>query len=363
MEEKKENINYIKKLLIFVLAIIFFLGTLVVLIDPFFHYHKPWFNLKAVLNDKEYQCIGTLRNFDYDALIVGSSVVENNDNDWFNEAYDCNCIKAVRSYGATADLCYLLDEAYASGNEIGKVFYNIDPSSLTAAAQTTYESTGCPMYLYDHNPFNDVQYLFNKGVIFEKIPYMIVNSYMTDYDESLSYNWAKWKSFDSGAILGLYKRSKDIKEMMDEKIYEDKLRANIELLTKEVKAHPETEFYFYFPAYSMLWWDGIYRGGETDAYIYSEKEMVKALLSYDNAKVYCFQNEPEVITNLENYLDTIHFSPEINKLMLDQMVDGEYEMTPDNYEQMLDDMRAFSDKIVNELVVPYEEQGLFNYEE
>ncbi len=363
MTDKKKDLGFIKKFIIAVLAVLILIGAVVVVIDPFYHYHKPWFGLKAVLNDKEYQCIGTLHHFDYDALIVGSSVVENNDNDWFSEAYDCICIKAVRSYGATADLCYLLDEAYESGNDIKKIFYNIDPSSLNADTEPTYESTGCPMYLYDKNPFNDIQYIFNKGVIMEKIPYMIVNSYIADYDESLSYNWAKWKSFDSGSILGLYFRSKEIKPMQDEKIYEEKLQGNIELLTAEVEKHPETQFYFYFPAYSMLWWDGIYRNGETDAYIYSEKEMVKALLKYDNAEVYYFQNEPEVITNLENYLDTIHFSPDINKLMLDQMVAGEYRMTSENYEEMLDDMKAFSDKIVNELVIPYEEQGLFNYQE
>ena len=360
---KSKDVRIIKNFIVSVITLLLLLGLLVYFIDPFFHYHKPWFGLKAVLNDKEYQCIGTLRHFDYDALIVGSSVVENNDNDWFNEAYDCNTIKAVRSYGATADLCYLLDEAFASGNDIKKVFYNIDPSSLNADTEPTYESTGCPMYLYDHNPFNDIEYIFNKGVILEKIPYMIVNSYIVDYDESLSYNWAKWKTFDSGSILGLYFRLKDITPMQDEKIYEEKLRGNIELLTKEVEEHPETRFYFYYPAYSMLWWDGMHRTGETDAVIYAEKEMSKALLAYDNVELYCFQNEPQVITNLENYLDTIHFSPEINKLMLDQMAAGEYRMTVDNYEEMLDGMRAFSDEIVNELVVPYEEQGLFNYAE
>ena len=50
---------------------------IVVLFDPFYHYHKPLPGLKAVLTDKEYQCVGTLRNFDYNALIVGSSVCEN----------------------------------------------------------------------------------------------------------------------------------------------------------------------------------------------------------------------------------------------------------------------------------------------
>ena len=49
------------------------IGT-VILFDPFYQYHKPLPGLKAVLTDKEYQCVGTLRNFDYDALIVGSSV-------------------------------------------------------------------------------------------------------------------------------------------------------------------------------------------------------------------------------------------------------------------------------------------------
>lgn len=358
---KMSSKKFIKKLIITVLVLIFAVGAVVYVFDPFYHYHKPWLGLKEVLNDKEYQCIGTLRHFDYDTLLVGSSVMENNNNAWYDEAYGVKSIKAIRSYGATADLCYLMDEAYEN-HDIKYVFYNIDPSSLSADAETTYESTGCPMYLYDHNPFNDVQYLFNKDVLFEKIPYMIANSYLGDYDEGLSYNWAKWKTFDIQMALGLYYRPIDVVEMQDETIYNDKLVANIALLTKEVADHPETQFMFFYPAYSMLWWDGVYRTGERDAYIYCEKEMTKALLQYDNVRIFCFQNEPDVITNLYNYMDSIHFSPEINKLMLDQMIKGEYEMTLDNYEEVLDGVKEFSDKIVNELIVPYEEQDMLTYE-
>ena len=358
---KMSSKKFIKRLIITVLILIFTVGAVVYVFDPFYHYHKPWLGLKEVLNDKEYQCIGTLRHFDYDTLLVGSSVMENNDNAWYDEAYGVKSIKAIRSYGATADLCYLMDEAYEN-HDIKYVFYNIDPSSLSADAETTYESTGCPMYLYDHNPFNDVQYLFNKDVLFEKIPYMIANSYLGDYDEGLSYNWAKWKTFDIQMALGLYYRPIDVVEMQDETIYNDKLDANIALLTKEVADHPETQFMFFYPAYSMLWWDGVYRTGERDAYIYCEKEMTKALLQYDNVRIFCFQNEPDVITDLYNYMDSIHFSPEINKLMLDQMINGEYEMTLDNYEEVLDGVKEFSDKIVNELIVPYEEQDMLTYE-
>ena len=119
--------NFIKRTGIIVLIVLVIIGSTVFLFDPFFHYHKPWFGLKAVLNDKEYQCVGTLRNFDYDALLVGSSVMENNDNSWYDEAFGVTSIKAIRSYGATADLCYLMDVAYEN-HDIKRVFYNIDPS-------------------------------------------------------------------------------------------------------------------------------------------------------------------------------------------------------------------------------------------
>ena len=361
MSDKQSSKKFIKRLAATVLIFLVLIGAIVYVFDPFYHYHKPWLGMKAVLNDKEYQCIGTLRNFDYDALIVGSSVMENNDNSWFSDAYDVTAIKAIRSYGATADLCYLLDAAYED-HDLKYVFYNIDPSSLYGEAETTYESTGCPMYLYDKNPFNDIQYLYNKDVLMEKIPYQVASSFIGDYDENLSYNWAKWKTFGQDMVLGLYFRSLEVTEMLPEDAYKDKLEANIVLLTAQVEAHPETEFIFFYPPYSMLWWDMSYRGGETDAIIYCEKEMTKRLLSYDNVKVFCFQTEEEVTTNLDNYMDTLHFSPEINKLMLDKIVAGENELTMENYEQVLDSMKDFTDKVVNEYVVPYEEADLFNYD-
>ena len=360
---EKENIskNFIKRFLIAVLAVIVCIAGIVVVFDPFYHYHKPWFGLKEVLNDKEYQCVGTLRNFDYNALLVGSSVMENNNNAWYDEAYGVKSIKAIRSYGATADLCYLVDVAYEK-HDIDYVFYNIDPSSLIADAETTYEATGCPMYLYDKNPLNDVKYLFNKDVLFEKIPYQVANSFIGDYDEGLSYNWAKWKEFNEGMTLGLYYRKKNVEPMMPENAYEDKVKKNIELLTSEVKNHPDTKFIFFYPSYSMLWWDGVYRSGERDAYIYSEKMMTKELLKYDNVRVFCFQDEEDVVTDLDNYMDSIHFSPDINKLMLDKMIKGENELTNSNYEKRLNEVKDFSEKIVKTMMPTYEKKDLLIYD-
>lgn len=337
-------------------GILLFLCVLAVIVfDPFFQYHKPLKGLKAVLTDKEYQCVGSLKTFDYDSVIAGSSVSENYNNGWFDQGFDCKSIKAIRSYGATADLCYLLDIAFEHQN-LKYVFYNLDPSALVADAETTYELTGCPMYLYDDNYINDVEYWLNKGVLMEKIPYLIANSLIGDYDENNSYNWAQWKEFNSDMILGLYIRKPSISEMKPENYYEDILRQNLDLLTSRISAHPETEFYVFVPPYSMLWWDNIYREGDTEAYLYNMEQAMKTLLSYKNVKMFYFQNDREIITNLENYMDILHFSPEINHYICESLIEGKHRISPENYIQNIREMRNLAYETVEKLVLPYEDR-------
>lgn len=339
----------------------FFIRTCILLIavigaaavfDPFYQYHKPLPGLKAVLTDKEYQCIGTLRTFDYDALIVGSSVCENYNNHWFDDGFGCKTIKAIRSYGATADLCYLLDDAYEK-HDLKYVFYNIDPSSLSASTEPTYVSTGCPMYLYDRNPFNDYPYLLNKDVLMEKIPYMLAYSFIGDYDEGDSYNWAQWKYFGRDMAMGMYTRLPAVKEMKPQTVNAEELAGNIALLTAQVESHPETIFKFFFSPYSMLWWDNAYRNGELDAVIYNEKQAIGTLLQYDNVEIYFYQDDREIITNLDHYMDMIHFSKEINYYVYDKLAQGEERLTKDNYEARLDGMYALAKEIVEKHIKEY----------
>ncbi len=327
----------------------------VVVFDPFFQYHKPLKGLKAVLTDKEYQCVGSLKTFDYDSVIAGSSVSENYNNGWFDQGFGCKSIKAIRSYGATADLCYLLDIAFEH-QDLKYVFYNLDPSALEADPETTYELTGCPMYLYDDNYVNDVRYWLNKGVLMEKIPYLIANSLMGDYDENNSYNWAQWKEFNSDMILGLYIRKPSVSEMKPRDYYEDLLRKNLDMLTDRITAHPETEFYIFVPPYSMLWWDNIYREGDTEAYLYNMEQAMKTLLAYENVKMFYFQNDREIITDLENYMDILHFSPEINHYICDSLIAGKRQVNSENYAEEIRSMRDLAYETVEKLVLPYEDR-------
>ena len=61
------------------------IAALTVIIDPFVHYHAPFFGLAAVETEERGQQIGVAKNMHYDTAIVGSSMSENFEAGWFND--------------------------------------------------------------------------------------------------------------------------------------------------------------------------------------------------------------------------------------------------------------------------------------
>lgn len=329
MEKELTSKNFIKKYATFAILLLILCAAIVLIFDPYFHYHKPLPFLKAVLWEKEYQVPGSIDHLDYDAIIVGSSEAENYNNNWFTENFGCHPVKAIRSYGGVADLCYFLSRAFEN-RELKYVFYNLDVPTLAEADTTTFIQTGAPLYMYDKNPFNDVEYLFNKDVILEKIPYSAATSLVGDYDEGESYNWWQWKTFSETGALSNYFQHCGFKAPKAADAGHDAVLKNIKLFTDIVEAHPDTQFYFFLPPYSILYWDNIFRSGETEYYLYNEELVMKSLLKYDNVRIFNFQTEKDIVFNLDNYMDALHFSKDINHYLCNCLMDGTCELKSEN---------------------------------
>lgn len=333
--------KFLKKLVIGIVIGIIMTACVVIFFDPFFHYHKPIRPLKAVLTQAEYQVIGTLRTFDYDALIAGSSMAENYNNNDFNEAFGCTTIKAVKPAANTVDLLYFLEEAFKE-KEIKKIFYNLDISALTSSRRETFVENGMPLYLYNKNPLDDIKYLFNKDILFKEIPYMVATSVLTDYDEGDSYNWAQYKDFS----IMYYEPTLDRLPMQTEEDYREDVDRNISLLANMVKKHPETEFIFIVPPYSSLWWYEADMKGELEADFYALKEAFSKLLSLENVEIHYFQHLEEIVSNLDLYMDLLHFHPNVNQYILNALQTGKHQVTEENQKMILEEMRQLSEKCI-----------------
>ena len=140
--------------------------------------------------------------------------------------------------------------------------------------------------MYYDNLLDDVKYIWHKDVIFEHVPYMFAMSFVGDYDEGTSYNWAQYKTFSEAGTLSNYQRVEEILPMLTEKDYKENVDTKITAGENVVKNNPQITFGFICPPYSMLWWDNAYRNGETRQNLYANREAVKRLLPYENVEIY-----------------------------------------------------------------------------
>lgn len=363
--DKKSALQYLAGL---ILLFLFLAAAIVVVFDPFYQYHKPWFGLKAVLNDRDNQVVGTIRTFDYDSVLLGSSVAENYDSSFLDASFDCTTLKVIRASGSTADLLYYLDKAHRR-QELKNVFWSMDIFALTASPQITLTSKDIPRYLHTDTVLDDWPYLWNKEILCETIPQMLAFSQMNMNTEGQAYNWARGKNFSAEGAMRAYDKPTEenvfyaVEDSVDASVEEvedafsmdeqQNLTENLSMIEEELSTHPDTAYTIIFPPYSMMWWDCGYVNGVVETYFEVLEQTIPILLTHDNAKVYFFANDRDIICNLDNYMDMIHYSPDINQYMLEEIVKGIHRVSEANWEEVLEDMKNTCEYIVDE--------GIYNY--
>lgn len=331
-----------KRMFHLLLGVVLFLGgaaLLVYLTDPFFHYHEPWFGLKAVEDEKEYQVPGMLVNFDYDSVLAGSSVVMSMDTDTLEERFSCRTVKAVGGSAGAPLLDYYLDIAFEN-HEMKYVFYGLDVFSFYNPPDMKVVSDDVE-FLVNDNPFDDVEYLWNMDIIGTKIPDMIAMSRDENYEEGLMYQLNRGVQVGPEGVLAMHCPGVgELREAKPLTYQEAYVTENINRLEERVRENPETEFLFFLPPYSIVWWDDAYEKGLLDTYLYTLEQCMVRLLPYENAHFYATEfNEAATITDMYQYMDYIHGSEPVTERMAQKVGTAEDEITLENYLEELEQLR------------------------
>ena len=90
------------------------------------------------------------------------------------------------------------------------------------------------------------------------------------------------------------------------------------------------------------------RSGQLEQSLYAARTSMERLLHYANVRLYYFQNEEDVILDLDLYMDPIHFSEDINHWMVEEMAQDHYRITSENYQQELEKMEQIAERIRTE---------------
>ena len=147
-----------------------------------------------------YTNAGIAKHYSYDSAIVGTSLTENSAPSLYDELFGGEWIKLVTSGGTAHNHAILMDVAFRT-REMKRIVYGLDIYSFIAEKDETAQDV--PMYLYDDNPFNDVSYLLNKDILFDRLyeTYQYNAEGLTYLTRDSMYYWGGNYEFSEEEVL------------------------------------------------------------------------------------------------------------------------------------------------------------------
>lgn len=322
-----------KRLVGIILILIIIISVTNVIIDPYFHYHKPLDFLSYPIEYERYQNDGIVKHFDYDAIITGTSMAENFKTSELDRLFGVNSIKVPESGATYKEINNLLEKSLISNNRIKLIIRGLDTSRFfDQKDEMRYEEESYPNYLYNDSLLDDYQYILNKSTLFSSLSVIantVVGNETTSFDEYS--NWMK--EYELGEENVNYQRSEKVNNISalsvaDKERIKDNIRQNV---TDLVIKNPNTDFYLFFTPYSICYFDNLFLNGKLNRHLDAEKVVIEELIKYDNVHLFSFFNDTEIITNLDNYIDIIHYGEDINSYILNCMKNGTNIITNNNY--------------------------------
>ena len=318
--------------------------ALVIWVDPFFQYHKPLAWFPYLVDNQVNQNPGLAKHMDYDGILIGSSMTASFNTDWFEELMGMKTQKLSYNGSYPKDLSNIMQLVFdAKGDQVKAVYMAVDQSTFSADP----EETKFPVtdYLYDDNVFNDVPYLLNKDVLLDYILRPLADRKDASDLAELYKPWWTDEYYNKANVLMYYEAAeeKQEEEALAADYFKDAVEENLQKnILPYIEAHPETEFYIFYPPYSILFWNDVTREKELEAVIGRLEYMTERLLNYENVHVFNFLGKEDIICNLNNYADYMHYHKNVCRYITECFATGENELHPENYGQAFDEIRTLA---------------------
>ena len=330
------------------LAVFLAIAAVVVYVDPFFHYHEPLPGFPYIVDNQLSQNPGMAMNMDYNACIIGSSMTVNFDTDDFRDMMGLDTLKLSYSGAYPKDdyniLSIVFDKTTRARMKrpVDAVFFAMDIPVMTADTEETKYPR--PEYLYDKNLLNDVNYVLNKDVLMQYVFRPVIQRKGSDLSEIYASWWTP-EYYNIQWVMHTYEEPVKVEKETPKDALIPQTGVNLDInILPFVRENPNTQFYFFFPPYSILYWHNIRQDNTFEATMMQYQYVAERLLEYDNVHLFYFQNLPETV-DLNNYADYSHYKPEMNRFMVECFKSGNCEIhSPEQMKDELLKMRGIIDE-------------------
>jgi len=290
----------------------------VYLVDPFEHYRES--SVLPLYDQESYNNPGIARNYDYDAVILGTSMVEMSNPSVIDECFGVTSVKLPMRGSYTSHMGYQLSHIFGFKPDLKLAILAVDAYSLLGLPD---DQTELIDYLWNDSVFDDVKYLLNRDVLLVRVPRLLKNAGKSlESKRDAMYKWTdveftRQKVFDTvawGANAAM-----NPPDYRAERVEENIARHLIPL----IEDHPDTTFKIYMPPYSAGYWYHVREVGISETQFNARAMLCDMLLGYDNVEIYDYSSRIEWITQLDEYFDYSHHSETFSDMVMRAMAAGE----------------------------------------
>lgn len=301
------------------------LGVFIILltIAGIVFYVDPWqqirYNNKYCAGDQRILNVGLAKNYKYQTAILGTSTSENTLKKDVDNIFDTNSINFSLSGSTALEHKNLLNIIIKNDN-VKTVIYGMDIFSYNRLGvrkeNINYtDRKNLHKYLFNISVLKDTAKIIIKEILNKNEKNWIEKK--SFWGDMFTYSEENTLCFDSNTQFG----GQNIGIAMESKRgYNLKImKENFDEFLKIVNENKNIEYVIYLPPYAIFYWYALDRYNSLENVLKFKRYIFEKSKDLKNISIYDFQDREDIIDNLNNYKDAVHYGPFINKKIIEEI--------------------------------------------
>jgi len=265
----------------------------------------------------EYQVAGIVRQHDYDAIVLGTSVSVDLRSQDLARTLGWRAINIALAGSTIREQRAVLDLAISTG-KVKHVLWPVDWFAFK-----TDEDRGFPYYLYRAPGWRMAPYFLSLDMLLHGLVTLVspnerrVSLARWDEERFVRYRYGKdlvltaWEHRDS-----VKRTARPAKRRLTDAVEEQ--------VTQAIRANPTVDFQIVLLPYSSLYYKLLAdeRPFEFDENCEIDRAIVSGATALPNAAVHDFRDAREFTEQLDRFKDLMHFSPETSRQIVEEVASG-----------------------------------------
>jgi hypothetical protein len=305
------------------------------LVDPLQFYRRAAYP-PLLIGEKRFQAPGLAKNYEYDTIIVGTSMSENFQPKQIAEKLGGKALNLSMQGASAHEQRLALQVALRSGR-VRRVLWELNYEYLRGDPQWVANYDGSfPFYFYDENVFNDLgNYLLSVDASKQSLKVLLARAGLRRYRARAPeevYSWYRTKTFGEASVRKAWQRATNGRSNFRKQVSEyavENLNANFDQnVLPLIREHPTVTYDLFFPPFLAAYYANVQ---EVSPQILANmmanrKHVFEQTHELTNVELFDFQTAEGIIFDLDDYCDLMHFNLRVNDMILEAIRDGRHRM-------------------------------------